>query len=113
MRAKPADAARLAIEHLCVARVEVVLGLRGLRAVPGGNQRTVDDPRPAPDSRANAASFGVVVATIRCAADFEIWNTAASSRITRQRRTTAERVTRRTNMFGTYVPLWTYLRDTS
>jgi hypothetical protein len=35
-------------QYLCVAGVTVVLGLRGMRVVPRWNQRSVDDPRPAP-----------------------------------------------------------------
>ena len=34
-------------EHLCIAGVTVVLGLRRMRMVACRNQRAVDDPRPA------------------------------------------------------------------
>lgn len=38
-------------EHLCIAGVPVILGLRRVRVVAGRNQRAVDDPRPAPIAR--------------------------------------------------------------
>ena len=86
-------------EHLCIAGVAIVLGLCGVRMVPCGNQCSVDnhDQRRSRqrDSRTTAASLGVTVATIRCAVDFEIWNTAASSRMVRFVRNTTQAISTR------------------
>jgi hypothetical protein len=79
-------------QHLCIAGVTVVLRLCRMRVVPRS-------PRTTPVTVSNiveeSASLGVIVATIRCAADFEIWNTAASSRVVRFVRNAAQAISTR------------------
>ena len=70
-----------------MARSPVVRRRDRGRVIARGDERTVDDPGPGRSRsavRANrAASLRVMSATTRWACDFEIENTAASSRIVR------------------------------
>jgi hypothetical protein len=80
-------------QDLGVARPAVVLGTGRPSMVAGRDQRAIDHPRFGRSvgqlGAASAARRGVIVETIRCAADFEIAKLAASSRTVRLVRSAA------------------------